>query len=708
MNKQRLEAVRKKWLQDNITYERVIFTRFDYSILQNCLYTCRKGKGSNHSINECWIAFDTETSKKHKQKNEDHENHNHVVAWTISIRFFHMNIVTLFGRKPSDLIETLVKIHEALPGEETVFYCHNLPYDYHFLRLFLFQRLGFPENQLNIKSHYPLYIRFKMNKGFITLKDSLMLAQRKLERWAEDMKVDHNKAVGYWQYDKIRDQDERFSFKELSYIECDTIALVECLDKMASVLKKNVSTMVYTATGIVRNDLQKIGKKYRAHDRLKRQALSYPQYIKATKVFHGGFTHGNRYFIDRTILSDLYGEIVAYDFSSSYPFCLLAFKYPCERFTNIGTVDLSYILKYMDERAFMFRLTFINPRLKDGMNPMPFLQYSKCTDTINAIVDNGRICAAAYASIYTTEISLKLLLEQYDYDQILITECEQACKDYLPRWYTDYIFEKFKDKTELKQGDPVLYAIAKSRLNSIYGCSCMKVKDTIIEDYASGDYFIQDQDEEEIYEKYLKKRTTILNYMWGVYCTEYAAVNVHKLGACIDYANGGEWLYTDTDSVYGCIWDNDKLEAYNQNCKDLLKANGYGPVIFEGREYCLGIAELDGIYTSMRICGAKRYCCTKEDGSIKLTVAGVPKKTGAKVLNGNIDNFTNGLIFPGKKTGKLTHTYFYSEEGIYIDDQGNETGDSIDLTPCDYLLSTIDVVYIDPEYEEVNYQVYDE
>lgn len=694
MQRSKLEASRRMWILKNAPYKMLYFENFNYKILSNCMYYKKRGRGSNHSVNEAWIMFDTETSKKVKQSDPEHEHHNHVVAWTISIRFLDINIVTLYGHKPSELICTIKRIHKALPGEETVFYCHNLPYDYVFLRRFFFRECGKPVQQLNIKSHYPLYIKF--DEG-ITLKDSLMLAQRKLERWAADLGVT-SKKVGFWDYDKIRNQKGSFSLREKSYIECDTLAGVECLNKTASILRKSVSTMPYTATSIVRNDLRNIGKNHRAHDRFKRQALTFDQYVKATKVFHGGYTHGNRYFIERTIEDD----ITCYDFASSYPFCLLAFKYPSERFTYIGTVDPRYILKYSEDHAFMFRLTMIRPRLKDGMNPMPILQYSKCTDTVNAVTDNGRILSADFISIYTTEITLPLFLDHYQYDEILITECESAMKDYLPRWFTDYIFEKFKEKTELKDQDPVLYYIAKARLNSIYGCSCMKVKETIKEDYTTGDYYIEPEEPEEIYNKYIKKRNTILNYIWGVYCTEYATVNLHLLARCLD----GEWLYSDTDSIYGTNWNDQRLQAFNQHCKDLLIANGYGPVIYKDREYWLGIAEFDGHYIGMRICGAKRYCCMKEDGSLKLTVAGVPKKTGAACLS-SLDDFTEGFIFPGISTGKLTHTYYYIDD-IYIDDQGNETGDSIDLTPCDYLLSSTDSYkFTDLFTEEITMQVYE-
>jgi hypothetical protein len=62
----------------------------------------------------------------------------------------------------------------------------------------------------------------------------------------------------------------------------------------------------------------------------------------------------------------------------------------------------------------------------------------------------------------------------------------------------------------------------------------------------------------------------------------------------------------------------------------------------------------------------------------------VPKK-GAESLKNDLNNFTKDFKFKGKDTGKLQHIYFNSEE-IYIDNNGNETGDSIDLLPCDYVL----------------------
>ena len=151
-------------------------------------------------------------------------------------------------------------------------------------------------------------------------------------------------------------------------------------------------------------------------------------------------------------------------------------------------------------------------------------------------------------------------------------------------------------------------------------------------------------------------------------------------------------------------WDKEKLDSYNRSCKEKLEANGYGCVLHNGREYWLGIAEHDGSYTEFRVVGAKRYCGrSADDGQIHITVAGVPK-CGYKALNDNIDHFTDGMIFPGTMTGKKTHTYFYKED-IEIRN-GIEYGDSIDLSPCDYLLSSV-FTWSEVHKEEIEVSYYE-
>ena len=53
------------------------------------------------------------------------------------------------------------------------------------------------------------------------------------------------------------------------------------------------------------------------------------------------------------------------------------------------------------------------------------------------------------------------------------------------------------------------------------------------------------------------------------------------------------------------------------------------------------------------------------------------------------------------------HTYHYVDD-IYIDENGNEAGDSIDLSPCDYLLDAVTFYNFESFFEqEVEIQVYE-
>lgn len=705
------DLIKKAYEQKIVSLDYIFchYKKFDYDILHYIYFYWTAGHGSRTTFNDVIIMVDTETSKKKpdelitlKDGTTTYKTcDNHVVAWTISIRAFHHNICTLYGRKPSTLAQTMLRIHQHMSGMNTVFYIHNMSYDHVFIRKFLFQLYGFPVSQLNTKSQYPIYIEFENG---IILKDSLILAQRKLEKWAEDLNVDHKKEIGAWNYDVIRNQSDPLTDDEKRYIEHDTLAGVECIDATMQALNKKIYSMPYTATGIPREQTRKRGKK-KAHEDFLKIALDLKQYEKQTMCYHGGYSHGNRHYINTLINWDI---VSAYDFASSYPFILCAYKMPMEKYTPIDNCNVDFILNNREEYAFMFKFIAVNIKLKSDNEPMPALQFSKAVKTVNAILDNGRILASNYIEIYLTEWDLAVICDQYVFEKHICCEVEFAQKDYLPRWFTDYVFECFTDKTMLKNQDKIMYSIAKARVNSLYGmCVQKSLREDIIEDYLTGEYITQAiENPEEKYKEYIEKVNSILPYQWGVAVTATAFYNVHQLAKCCSTP-----LYMDTDSCYGIGWDPEKINAYNVGCKQRLIDNGYGAVVKDGREYWLGIAEHNGKedeYNEFKYMGAKRYCgrCL-DDNKLHLTVAGVPKKPGALCLDDDISNFHPGFIFSGLKTGKKTHVYFNVDQ-IYIDENGNETGDSISLIPCDYKLDSVNVVNWEELFnEEIQIQIYD-
>ena len=735
----KIAAAHSGYFHNYHKYKMVFWDKFDFDILsRNIMYYKKKGKFQKGTWNDIIIAADTETSKGHEVSSDPLPNH--VCAWTISFRAYHCNICTIYGTKPSEMIEAFKKIRAALKGDDIYIYFHNLAYDYVFLRLFLFAAFGTPVKELNTKPHYPIMLGF--DNGII-LKDSLCLAQCKLEKWANDLNVNHKKAVGSWDYDIIRDQSDTFSRAEKRYIENDTLALCECLDAFCVSLNKTIYSIPYTATGIPREEVRERAKQHKGHENFLREALSYDQFQKFMKLYHGGYSHANRFYIGDILADDI---TACRDFASSYPYCLIAFKYPSSAFIPLGRdVKPEYILENADEYAFVFRISFKNIRLKDHLLPMPSLQASKCEHTINMKEESGRVIQAGYCTLYICEQDLIVLNSLYDWDpESICTEVEVSPKDYLPRWFTDYVYDLYAEKCRrkpLQKDDPVAYALAKARVNSVYGLTVQKsIRENFIEVTEPGKYKINwdgdtawfesgeyrqdfDQDLKAEYEKYLKNPNTVLPYQWGAYCTAFAFRNLFELGSCVNckYDSLGylayppHWYYSDTDSCYSDDWNEDKIAAYNKKCKENLKANGYGPVIVNNKEYWLGVAEPDSEYSEYVVLGPKRYCGrSTDDNELHITVAGVPKD-GAKCLENDIDKFHRNFIFDGEITGKKAHFYFFSKDGITIDNFGNEVGDSIDLQPCNYHLGAVDkydyILSDDYFYEyfgEENADIYDQ
>ena len=707
------EAAEK--LRASCPYSRVFWDTWDYSHLSQIRTLKRPSKRDQGlKYNDVIIMGDTESSKDHKPVNRKDITENHIVVWTISMRAYHYNMVTLYGRSPADFALCIRRIHEAMAGDRTIFYIHNLGWDWTFLRRFIMAEFGTPKKQLNIKPYYPLFIELK---GGIVIKDSLILAGRKLEKWANDLDVEHKKATGTWDYDRIMHQNTPLTDQDLTYAEFDTLAGVECIDKTMEALNAKIYSIPYTNTGIVRNETKNRGKKNRARQYYNKVVPDWEGQQISEMLYHGGFTHANRYVIGWV------NPATCMDFASRYPADILLNMFPGYKFTkHKGNMTKEDIIKWSDKYAFKFLFSAKGVRLKDKRFPMPMVQSYKCVHLEGEAEDNGRVLEASYISIWWTEMDLKLFNEIYDCDQSWVSAIQYSAKEYLPRWFTDLVYQLFKDKTQFKGGDPVLYSLKKAMLNACYGMTVQKpVRVTINEDYQTGEYKLAENfNEAKAYEDHIKQFSSILPYDWGCWITAYAQYELFQLAKCIP--EDGTWLYSDTDSIYATKWDMQKVEEFNKAQIEILHQRGYEGVEHEGKIYYPGVAELDGVYSEFKTAGSKRYCCRyakdkrndeKDWDYLKLTISGVPKKGGAKCLNNDINNFHPGFNFDGEISGKKQHTHFYNE--IHTDAHGNLIGDSIDLSPCDYLLDDIfnhaKKIHeaLDPDqWEEIYIQVFEE
>ena len=675
----------------------VLHSDFNYNTIEK---TTSKSLGKKGVVSNAIVTFDTETSKSKPNEWDAKERKfipvsNYVVAWSVCIRIDNNNTV-IYGHTPSELVECMIKIKERLQ-DNVYMYAHNLPYDWQFIKGSCYRKWGYPTDFLATKTHNPISIGFSNG---IVFRDSYILSQCKLEKWAEDLDAEHKKAVGAWEYEKIRTQHETFNDEELLYISNDVEALAECLDKCTKLWNNEnavVGDLPLTATGQIRRELRRFVSELgvKPKETFDKYKCNYYEYMRLERIYHGGYTHANRFHIGEIIK----GKIVAYDFASSYPYCMMAKKYPTssfKKYKKLDGVELTDLLDLLPENyTVMGAVAITNGNVRDGVQ-MPFLQKSKIVNWDDNYVlieeDNGRLLSwQGTIVIDTTDISMRIIEDQYDYDIATVHNVCYAKMDYLPKWYRDFVWSKWVAKCELKGKDKVLYNISKARLNSLYGMCVQKaLPDDIIEDYETGEYTINDNfDNVDRFQKqYIQNKSKILPYVWGVYITEWATLSLFEMGKL-----AGTWLYSDTDSCYGIDWDEVGLNEYNEKRKAELRASGYGEVKTAKKDYYLGVAELDGIYQEFTTLGCKRYCVrecddekTGERGQLKITVAGVPKGA-VKSLGNDISNFRKGFTFRGDESGKRTHSYGKGNLGEGIDGQY-----WVDLYPCDYLLDETNIV----------------
>ena len=646
----------------------------------------KRGKGLTYYYKNI-VTLDTETC-----------THNDV-SFITDISLTIEGLATYYCHTISELFLFLDRLQNHftdIKEKKMIIYVHNLPYDYVFLRNRLIEKYGYPINSLAVKTHKYVSLDF----GFFEFRDSLILTQKSLEKLTKDEGVKVQKAVGYWDYRKLRSPHSERTESEIYYANVDTISLCLALRSVMNSRNVNIGNCPLTSTGFIRNEARRRsriitdGKKWR--NKFQELALSYEDYVFLEKVFHGGYTHANRYYI-----GDVLYNLQSFDFSSSYPSILLYRKFPMTPFKK-GSFTIRQILETSENYAYFGMLVMKNVKFK-MTEAMPSIAKAKCEIlSKNAIIDNGRVISADLIAVPFSDPDLEIYLKYYDYDFANVKDVRYAKKDYLPNWFRDFVQELYYNKCTLKDTDPINYAISKTYINAMYGMLAQKIlRETIEENYENCDWNVGNQTEED-FAKYYTNRNSFLPYQWAIWVTAYAQNNLFKLGACCK-----GWVYSDTDSCKGFDWNLDAVREYNDNIKNIAEKVGYGIVNYNNKEYVIGQAEnetIDYLITEFITLGCKRYCyrqtVKKKDGTIipdvlHLTVAGVPKVAVTELKN-DINNFGKGFIFHGeldnneyyKGSDKKRPEYHINNDIQYIEILGEkvEVGSYIILKYVDYVL----------------------
>ena len=652
----------------------------------------KKGKRksqSKHKTLNVFAAFDIETSTIWlNPKKELYDVHSFMYTWQFQIEDY-----TIKGRTWADFyiwLDTLQKAISRIRAEHRlevnpllIIWVHNLAYEFSFLSgVYPFKN----EECFFRDIRKPIYCRmfdtFEFRCSYIqtNLSLSALCKQTGVEEKLSGQKFD---------YDKIRFPWTPLTDFEQEYCTRDVESLVKAMKYRVQRSGDTLVTVPITSTGYVRRDCKNALKDRYLDQRELKPAEQ--EYRLLRKAFRGGNTHANRYFVGK-IVSDVY----SYDISSSYPTQQLTQLFPMTPFRWL-VLDQKTAYKRM-ERVMTFiglgyavvgTYQFKGFRLKNPREPIPYVSLSR-SGARDFSLDNGRILDAGYIELSLTEIDLRIILNQYDFDSVDVLECMIAQKDYLPAEYREVIQNYYNKKTALKGDDTedgkYMYMKSKNSLNSVYGMSATDPIHQNIE-YTNGDYRISGYEDFTPDEILKLLKNAAFPYQWGVYTTAYAR---QQLQTAIDFC-GDKLIYCDTDSVKtaGPV----KIDKLNDELKKVAIRQKAFADDKMGKRHFIGLFEPDGHYDRFITQGAKRYAY-EIDGQLGVTVAGVTKKINEKTgvsfaveELGSLENFRpdefddyGNVIRPGmewKKAGGTLAVYNDDDDFDYTDP---ETGNKIHIT----------------------------
>lgn len=605
-----------------------------------------QGTKMKKSYRDIIITFDIETSLI------PFTDHSHMYIWQMQVG----NIGTVFGRTWEEFIKFCAElILDMAENQYIVIYVHNLSFEFQFLAgiyNFTMDEVFAVKSRKVIKCEMYEHIEFRC---------SYALTNMSLEEFTKKMKVEHVKKPGEdIDYKVYRTNTTPLDDKAMQYCQNDVLGLYEALTVQLSNDGDNLYTVPMTSTGYVRRETKQALRMVN-HNYIKNQIVPYDVYLLLREAFRGGNTHANRFYSGQ-ILHD----VKSFDRASSYPDVQCNRLFPIAEFKR-GQDSIKYVLALIEKnRPFICRVAFDNIRLTDKFWPIPYLSKDKSRNIKGGLFDNGRILSAEHAETTVTDVDLKILFDEYSFDNVYVSDVYYSRYGKLPPAYIHNIEKYFRGKTSLKgTDDDYNYMKSKNLLNSIYGMSAQDpVKQSIL--YDAGNFRLDTVPNEELYNKYMKK--AFQPYQWGVWTTAHAR---KALEDGIKIA-GHNCVYVDTDSVK-FIGDAD-FSKFNKNAISLSKQSHAFADDIKGKTHYMGVYEQEQTYSRFKTLGAKKYVYEYEDGEVHCTIAGVNKKLGGKELM-NVSRetgkdplhlFTDGFVFKLAGGNEVIYNDFPNDEQIEL------------------------------------------
>lgn len=599
-------------------------------------------------------------------------------------------------RKYEEALQIFAWISEyfRLGGNRKIIcFVHNLGYEYSF-----FKDLWkvTPEGCFALDEHHPVTIYTE--DGFL-FRDSYKMTNMSLEVLTKDWSRIWKKNKEIMDYSELRTPYSTLDENTLIYSALDVLSLSDAIEAFLAARGERIWTRCPTSTSFIRQDLKKeigIGAKKRTPEQvnyfktLEQQKINEDQYKMLMRLARGGNTHASRF-----ITGELLSNVCHFDITSSYPAQMVCYpEFPIgewqelEPGTELDTIELFERNGY----ATMFDVALINARIKDNIT-VPYISISKMTIIKGSnmqATDNGRYLGGIDTIKLTIfGVEWPIIKSQYDFSDAIILKGYFAKKGYLPDILRRFILKMYENKTILKgvKGKEIEYAIAKTYVNGIFGMAYTNPIRDLWQITQEGITLKESEEISTFLEKYQHSISYFLSYSTGAMTAALGRVYLQKM---IDAA-GSNFCYCDTDSIFAVHPEEvrpkikaleEELTSYQRRCGLQLTYKD-----IKGRDHELGAIDEEPVCEYFRTYGAKKYI-TVEEGELKCTIAGVPKKAGAKIIE-TPENFRPGLNFPGAVTGKNCLWYNPDPGFTLHDSEGREIEihSNVAMLPVDYLLS---------------------
>ena len=600
------------------------------------------------------------------------------------------------------------------------FFVHNLNYEFQFLK-----DIWNIKEVFAVDAHHPLTV--ELING-ITFRDSYKLTNMSLELFTKNWSTFYFKESEIMDYKIKRFPHTEIDNNTMLYSVLDVLSLSDALINFLQANNVDTKTTAVTSTGFTRKAIRKACLPKYFRDEMTEEQKEYKKVLMNSKINlplysllvserKGGNTHANIKYIDK-----VHKNIMHFDYTSSYPTQMICYsEYPVGRWYHLGNykngINRNTIFeKESNGECTLSKFLFINLELKDGCNCPPISRHKiqVIPQSEKIVVHSGRYIKGAFKSVLTLfgNEFIELIDKYYYYDNVIVLDSWSCRKGYLPMLFRKEILEYYKKKTELKgiEGKEAEYAVSKANVNSIYGCC---YTDPIRDTYNYNGLFI----EHEVFNKDILEEINNINskpnyfapYTWGAMTAVLGQIMLYKL---IEVC-GDDFIYCDTDSVF--CFDSKELrekikkfddDLYNYHSKCGLNITAYDK---HGKPHTLGRLDEEEHLKEFKTLGAKKYAMLTDSNDLTITIAGVPKKNGAKTIK-CVDDLKIGMTFYGKDTGKMTSTYNTYEKSINVEIENHiyNVYSNIGLTECDYLMgieeNTLGFFMTQGNYDEDNYE----